>query len=121
MIDLEKTLIFFDRVFGLKPAKVVKTPNLKAAFIPVGDGEIELIQPTDSQLSIAQFISQKGEGLHHISIQVKEIGKVLEELKRKGVKLIDEKPRIGVHGVNIAFLNPESTNGILIELCEAEE
>lgn len=118
--DLEDTLIFFEQVFDLKPAKVVKASNMKAAFIPVGDGEIELIQPTDPQLAISQFINQKGEGLHHISIQVKEIGKVLDELKRKGVKLIDEKPRTGVHGVNIAFLSPESTKGILIELCEEE-
>jgi len=116
--DLEETVKFLEEILDLKPVKEVEMPKMKAAFIPVGDGEIELIEPTDPELPIAKFIVEKGEGLHHISIQVKEIEKVLEELKKKGVKLIDEKPRIGLHGVNIAFLNPESTKGILIELCE---
>jgi methylmalonyl-CoA/ethylmalonyl-CoA epimerase len=118
--DLEETLAFFERMFDLKPIKEVRTPNMKAAFIRVGDGEIELLQPTDPQAPIAKFIEQKGEGLHHLSIQVRKLDKVLRELKKKGVKLIDERPRIGVHGVHIAFLNPESTMGLLIELCEED-
>jgi methylmalonyl-CoA/ethylmalonyl-CoA epimerase len=118
--NLEETLKFFEHVLDLKPSKKVEKSNMKAAFIPVGDGEIELLEPTDPELPLAAFISKKGEGVHHISIEVEDIKEVIEELKKKGVRLLDEKPRIGVHGVNIAFLNPESTKGILIELCEEE-
>jgi methylmalonyl-CoA/ethylmalonyl-CoA epimerase len=91
---------------------------MKAAFIPVGDGEIELIEPTDTILSPAQSIEERGEGIHHIALQVKEFEHALEKLKKKGIKLLDGDPRIGVHGVKIAFLDPESTRGILIELCK---
>jgi methylmalonyl-CoA/ethylmalonyl-CoA epimerase len=119
--DLEKTLRFFTQILDLEPSvkvKIAHAPHTKAAFIPVGDVEIEFLEPTDPQSSIAEFIARKGEGLHHISIQVRNVEETLDGLRKKGIKLIDEKPRIGFHGVNIAFLNPESTNGILIELCQ---
>lgn len=116
--NLKETIEFFEHTFSLKPTKVIETPKMRGAFIPIGDSEIELIQPTDPELSIAAFIANNGERIHHVSIRVNGLEKVLQELKKKGIKLIDEKPRIGIHGVEIAFLNPESTKGILIELCE---
>ena len=118
--DLKETIRFFEEVLNLKPAKVVESPKMKFAFIPVGDDEIELIEPTDPGLSIAKFIAESGEGIHHISLQVDGIEQALEELRKKGIKLIDEEPRMGAHGVKIAFLNPKSTKGMLIELCEKE-
>lgn len=118
--DLRETVRFFEEVLGLKRAKKVEKQKMKFAFIPVEDGEIELIEPTDPRLSIAKFIAERGEGIHHIALQVDGIERVLEELKGKGVKLIDEKPRIGAHGVKIAFIDPESAKGILIELCESQ-
>jgi lactoylglutathione lyase/methylmalonyl-CoA/ethylmalonyl-CoA epimerase len=115
--DLRETIKFLE-VLGLKPAKELKMQKMKFAFIPVGDGEIELIEPTDPGISIAKFILEKGEGIHHIAMQVEEIEQVMEKLKEKGIKLIDEKPRVGAHGVKIAFIDPKSANGMLIELCE---
>lgn len=119
--DLDDTLRFFEQVLNIKPSKKVETSNLKAAFIHIGDGEIELLQPIDPRLPLAKFVAEKGEGLHHISLQVEDIEDVIQEMKKKGIRLIDEKARIGVHGVNIAFLNPEGTKGILIELSEGEK
>jgi methylmalonyl-CoA/ethylmalonyl-CoA epimerase len=117
--NLGETLRFFEQVLDLKPSKKVEAPNMKAAFIHVRDMEIELLEPIDPELPVAKFISKKGEGVHHISIEVEDIKEAIEELEKKGIR-VDEKPRIGVHGVNIVFLNPESTQGILIELCEEE-
>jgi methylmalonyl-CoA/ethylmalonyl-CoA epimerase len=119
--NLQETLKFFEQILDLKPSKKVETPMMKAAFIHIGDGEIELLEPTDPQLPLAKFIAEKGEGLHHISFQVKDIEDAIKEIKKRGIRVIDEKPKIGVHGVNIAFLNPESTKGILIEFCEEEK
>lgn len=117
--DLRETARFFE-VLGLKPAKEGEKQKMRFAFIPVGNDEIELIEPIDPALPIAKFIAEKGEGIHHIALQVDGIEQVLEELGKKGIKLIDEKPRIGVHGVKIAFIDPKSAKGILIELCEKE-
>lgn len=116
--DLRKTVKFFEEVLDLKTSKEVEKQKMRFAFIPVGSSEIELIEPTDAQVSIAKFIEERGEGIHHISLRVDGIECFLEKLREKGIKLIDEKPRIGAHGVKIAFLNPESTKGVLIELCE---
>ncbi|MGD0645678.1 MAG: methylmalonyl-CoA epimerase [Candidatus Bathyarchaeia archaeon] len=118
--SLPETIQFLEQTFSLKPIKIVETATMKGAFILIGDSEIELIEPTDPSISIAKFIAKNGEGIHHISIRVNQLENVLQELKKKGIKLIDEKPRIGIHGTKIAFLNPESTKGILIELCQAE-
>lgn len=116
--NMKETVKFF-KVLGLTPARELEQPKARFAFIPVGDGEIELIEPTESDQPIAKFIRENGEGIHHISLQVETIEKVLEDLRNKGIKLIDEKPRIGAHGVKIAFTDPKSTKGILIELCES--
>jgi methylmalonyl-CoA epimerase len=99
----------------------VELQKAKFAFIPIGDGEIELIEPTDSESSIAKFIEEKGEGIHHISLKVEGIEKILEKLREKGIKLIDDKPRIGAHEVKIAFIDPTSAKGILIELCDSDQ
>jgi methylmalonyl-CoA epimerase len=116
--DLKETTQFLEEMFALKPAKIVEQEAMKFAFIPVGDSEIELIEPTDPKHSISRFIEERGEGIHHISLEVEGIEKVLEKLKEKRVKLIDETPRIGAHGVKIAFIDPEGAKGITIELCE---
>jgi methylmalonyl-CoA epimerase len=117
--NLAETIEFFEEVLSLKPAKELEKQGMRFAFVPVGEGEIELIEPTDPELSIAKFLEEKGEGIHHIALRVDGIEKVLEKLKGKGVKLIDEKPRVGAHGVKIAFVDPENAKGILIELCES--
>jgi methylmalonyl-CoA/ethylmalonyl-CoA epimerase len=95
--------------------------DLKAAFIPIGDTAIELLQSTNPDGAIAKFIGKKGEGIQHIAYQVDDIEKALEELKAKGVGLIDERPRKGAHNSKVAFLHPKSTMGVLIELVEPEK
>lgn len=118
--DLKETIKFFKKL-GLEPANKVELQNAKFAFIPVGQGEIELIEPTNPEHSIAKFIEDKGEGIHHIGLEVKEIDQALEKLRENKIKLIDEKPRIGAHGVKIAFIDPKSARRILIELCESQK
>jgi len=96
----------------------IKEQKVKVAFIPVGESRIELIESTDPNGPIAKFIERKGEGIHHIALEVDHIEDALQKLKEKGVQLIDEKPRIGAHKMKIAFLHPRSTKGVLLELCE---
>ena len=116
--DLRETISFL-KVLGLTPAKEIELQKAKFAFIPVGDGEIELIEPTDPETPIAKFIEEKGEGIHHVSLKVEGIEKTIEKLREKGIKLIDDKPRVGAHGVKIAFVDPTSTKGIIIEFCDS--
>jgi len=88
--------------------------------LPIGDTEVELLEATDEDSPIAKFIEKRGEGIQHIAYRVDDIEKALEEVKAKGIRLIDEKPRKGAGGAKIAFLHPKSTYGVLIELCERE-
>ncbi|MEM2900597.1 MAG: methylmalonyl-CoA epimerase [Thermoplasmata archaeon] len=99
----------------------VSDQKVKVAVFHVGPNRIELLQSTAPDGTIAKFIEKKGEGIHHLAVRVKDIEKALAELKVKGIKLIDEKPRIGAGGAKIAFLHPKSTGGILIELTERKE
>ncbi len=99
-------------------AETVEEQKVTTAFFPVGESEIELLESTDPEGPVAKFVEKKGPGIHHIGFQVENIEAALAELKEKGVKLIDETPRIGAGGKKIAFLHPKATKGVLIELCE---
>ena len=90
--------------------------GMKIAFIPVGEINIELIQSTTDDGVIAKFIGKRGEGVHHIAYEVEDVSSALEELKAEGVRLVDEIPRKGAHGKEVAFVHPESSYGVLIEL-----
>lgn len=118
--DLDDAVKFYRETLNLKVEKIeeVKDKKLKIALIPVGESEIELLQPTGPEGFIAKFIAKRGEGIHHIALEVDEIEKALHELKEKEVKFIDEKPRMGVHKTKIAFLHPRSTMDVFIELIE---
>jgi len=118
VIDLDKTLRIYEKIFGLTAEKVVTTSSSKIAFIPVAEGEIELIQPLDSSSRSANFLSTRGEGIHHIAFETDDIEIEMVEMESKGVVMTDKKPRIGAHGVKIAFISPESTNGVITELIE---
>ncbi|MDP3487505.1 MAG: VOC family protein, partial [Bacillota bacterium] len=80
-----------------------------------------LLEATDPDSPVAKFIEAKGEGVHHIAFRVDNLEEALAELKAKGVRLIDEKPRVGAHGAKIAFIHPKASNGVLVELCERSE
>lgn len=121
--SIKKTSELLSNILGLKVAgeENVEEQKVKVAFLPLGDSELELLESTSPESPIARFIAKKGEGIQHIAFRVDNIEKVLEKLKKEGVRLIDEKPRYGAGGAKIAFLHPKSTNGILIELCERNE
>lgn len=118
--NLEDALKFYEEVLGmsLQGTEIVEEQKVKVAFLPIGDTEIELLESTDKEGPIAKFIEKKGEGIQHIAYRVEDIEKELEEMKKKGIRLIDEKPRYGAGGAKIAFLHPQSTNGVLVELCQ---
>ncbi|MBU5257270.1 methylmalonyl-CoA epimerase [Tissierella praeacuta] len=120
--NLNETLRFYEDILGMKSVneEVVEEQKVKVAFLPIGDTEVELLESTEEDGPIAKFIEKKGEGIQHIAYRVDDIEKAIEEMKEKGIKMIDEKPRYGAGGAKIAFLHPKSTFGVLIELCQRD-
>ena len=120
--NLEESLKLYTDVLGLKlhGTETVAEQKVKVAFLPLGDTEIELLESTEPDGPIAKFIEAKGQGIQHIALKVDDIEKALVDLKEKGMRLIDEKPRYGAGGAKIAFLHPKSTNGVLLELCQRD-
>lgn len=118
--DIEDSLHIFKDILGMEYSgeEVVNEQDVKVAFFPVGESEIELLESTSPEGTIAKYIEKKGEGIHHIAFEVEDLDAILEDLQKKGVRLIDREPRYGAGGARIAFLHPKSTNGILVELCE---
>lgn len=116
--DLEKTLQFWQETLGLDLKDLREVPQEKAriAFLPVGSSDIELVMPTDLDTGLGRFLSKRGPGIHHICLEVEDLEAMLEQLKSKEVRLINEEPVIGSGGVKYAFIHPESTYGILLEL-----
>lgn len=118
--NLEESISYYEDVLGLKCYAIeeVKDQKVKTAFFMVGETKIELLESTDPEGPIGKFLEKKGEGVHHLAFAVDGIENALEELKTKGVQLVDQAPRKGAEGLDIAFLHPKSTKGVLTELCE---
>lgn len=118
--NLEESLKFYEGVLGLKAAgfEVVEEQKVKVAFLPTGDSEVELLEATEDDSPIAKFIEKNGEGVQHIAYRVDDVERAIAEMKEKGIRMIDEKPRYGAGGAKIAFCHPKSTGGVLIELCQ---
>ena len=118
--DLEKSLQFWRDSFGLELDNIKQVPeqNAQIAFLPIGDAEIELVQPVGDESGLARFLKNRGPGMHHLCVQVSSIETMLSKLKSKGVRLINENPLIGQDGKRYAFIHPESTGGVLLELYE---
>jgi methylmalonyl-CoA/ethylmalonyl-CoA epimerase len=116
---IEDVLPIYEQFLGLKLEKMETSEQqkIKAALLTVGETKIELIEPLDKESPVSRFLEKRGQGIHHIAFKVDNIEKTLEQLKDKGVVLIDEKPRRGIEGGKIAFLHPKSTGNVLIELC----
>ena len=117
--SLDESIIFYENILGLKCYRIeeVKDQKVKTAFFQVGQTKIELLESTDPEGPIGKFVQKKGEGMHHIAFAVNNVDSSLEELKKKNIKLIDETTRKGAEDLDIAFLHPKSTSGVLIELC----
>lgn len=118
MRDLEAAGRSFEAL-GLVVSRVMEVPNrpLRVAFLPVGNSEVELLEPTEAGSDIARFLREQGEGVHHLCFEVDDIDAALEEARAAGLRLIDQTPRKGASG-RIAFLHPESAHGVRIELVE---
>ncbi len=118
--NLDAVLAFYTEklMLACDGEEIVPEQKVRVAFLPIGTTTIELLESTAPDGPVAKFIDQKGEGIHHVAIRVANIEEALASLKAKGVRLIDEKPRIGAHGAKIAFIHPKESNGVLIELCE---
>ena len=118
--DLDEQVKFYANILGLRCSGIeqVSDQQVKVAIFPVGEVQIELLQPTDEDSPIAKFLKKKGEGIHHIAYLVEDLEGNLKRIEEQMIPLIDSKPRIGVGGHKIAFLHPKSTFGVLTELCE---
>jgi lactoylglutathione lyase/methylmalonyl-CoA/ethylmalonyl-CoA epimerase len=118
--SIDEAVKLYTEVLGLtvRGIEVIVDQKARTAIIPVGETKIELIESTDSEGTIAKFIESRGEGLHHIALEVTSINEALQDLTKKGIPLIDQKPRKGVENTDIAFLHPKGTGRVLLELVE---
>jgi methylmalonyl-CoA epimerase len=118
--DIKEALKVYQQALGLTLAKIQERPDqaVTIAFLPTGESEIELVQPVASDSGVAKFLQKRGEGIHHICLEVDDIEETLADLREKGLQLIDEMPRTGPGGERFAFIHPKSTHGVLIELYE---
>jgi methylmalonyl-CoA epimerase len=120
--NIEQALLFYYDTLGLTPSEVkeVPTEQVRIAFLPMGGpggSEIELIEPTNADSSLAKFLEKRGEGLHHICLEVENIDTTLAEMQAQGAPVLDKQPRIAAEGRAI-FLHPKGTNGVLLELLQ---
>lgn len=120
--NLDEALKFYEDVLNIKceGTEIVDDQNVKVAFLPVGDTEIELLESTTEDGPIAKFIAKNSGrgGIQHIAVRVDNIEKAIEDVKSKGYKMIDEVPRYGAGNTRIAFCHPKGTDGVLLELSE---
>jgi methylmalonyl-CoA/ethylmalonyl-CoA epimerase len=118
--DMEAALKVYRDALGLPLARVEDVPaeGVKVAFLPMpeGDGEVELVQPTDEESGIARFLAKRGQGIHHICFRVDDIQAAMDHVTANGLQVIEDEPRVGSQGQKYVFIHPKSAHGVLIEL-----
>jgi methylmalonyl-CoA/ethylmalonyl-CoA epimerase len=116
--DMEKSLLFWRDALGMELRELRDVPAEKSqvAFLPLSGSEVELVRPTDEDSGIAKYLAKRGPGMHHLCLEVDDIEGMLSQLKAKGIRLINEEPRKAPDGKRYAFVHPESTSGVLVEL-----
>jgi methylmalonyl-CoA epimerase len=121
--DIAEAMKFWGDALGLKNIHTEEVAEQKVltAMLPIGDTRIELLEPTSDDSPISKFLEKRGGGIHHVAVEVENIEESLAKLKSQGVRLIDEKPKIGAGGCLVAFIHPSSTNGVLLELVENKQ
>ena len=122
--SLDEAIPYYENILGMKCYSIeeVADQKVKTAFFKVGQTKLELLEPTADESPIANFIEKRGEGIHHLAFAVEDgVANALAEMEGKGVRLIDKAPRKGAEGLNIAFIHPKSTHGVLTEFCEKPE
>ena len=117
--SLENAISYYETLLGSKCYAIeeVKDQRVKTAFFKVGETKIELLESTDPEGPIGKFLEKKGQGIHHIAFAVEDVNESLKEVESSGIQLIDKQSRKGAEGLNIGFIHPKSTFGVLTELC----
>lgn len=117
---IDEALKFWSDALGLENVhtEVVEDQKVRVAMLPIGESRVELLEPTSEDSPISKFLEKRGGGIHHIAVEVEDIEAALAQLKAKGMRLIDESPRIGAEGCLVAFVHPSSANGVLLELVQ---
>ncbi|GAB4478493.1 MAG: methylmalonyl-CoA epimerase [Anaerolineales bacterium] len=120
--DMEAALSFWRDALGIPLAEVRDVPaeSAKVAFLPVAEAEIELVLPTSEDSGLAKYLAKHGPGMHHLCLEVDDLAGMLQMLKAKGIRLINEEPRLAADGKKYAFIHPESTHGVLVELYQID-
>jgi methylmalonyl-CoA epimerase len=120
---IEDALKFWEDALGLENVhtEIVEDQKVRVAMLPIGESRVELLEPTSDDSPISKFLEKRGGGIHHIAVEVDDIAASLSQLKAKGMRLIDESPRIGAEGCLVAFVHPASANGVLLELVQTQE
>ncbi|MEO8073608.1 MAG: methylmalonyl-CoA epimerase [Acidobacteriota bacterium] len=119
---IDEALKFWGNALGLESVhtEIVEDQKVRVAMLPIGESRIELLEATSDDSPIAKFLEKRGGGIHHLAVEVEDIESALAKLKAEGMRLIDEKPRIGAEGCLVAFVHPASANGVLLELVQSE-
>ncbi len=118
--NMDEALNFWQDALGLKLDRIEEIPSeqAKVAFLPLGDSEIELVQPTEEDTGLARFLEKRGPGIHHLCLEVDDVQALMNELLLKGIEMINDSPKIRKDGKKYAFIHPKSTGGVLLELYE---
>ncbi|WP_281202290.1 methylmalonyl-CoA epimerase [Cytobacillus kochii] len=118
--SLAQSLPFYTETLQLPLLGIeeVKSEGIKVAFIQIGETKLELLEPQTDESAVAKFIAKRGEGLHHVALGVHSIQERIEEMKTKGIQMIQDQPKMGAGGASVAFMHPKSTGSVLYELCE---
>ncbi|RPF55694.1 methylmalonyl-CoA epimerase [Aquisalibacillus elongatus] len=121
--DLDAMIPFYRDQLGLsfQGTEEVESEGVRVGFFKIGESAIELLEPLNETSPIAKYIEKKGEGIHHVALDVDNIQKRLDHLKENGIPLIHEEPKMGAHESQVAFLHPKAANGVLFELCEQKQ
>jgi methylmalonyl-CoA/ethylmalonyl-CoA epimerase len=117
---IDEALKFWSDALGLENVhtEIVEDQKVRVAMLPIGESRVELLEPTSDDSPISKFLEKRGGGIHHIAVEVDDIEASLAQMKAKGMRLIDESPRIGAEGCLVAFVHPAATNGVLLELVQ---
>jgi methylmalonyl-CoA/ethylmalonyl-CoA epimerase len=118
--QLDEGLALWRDTLGLKvdATEEIAEQGVRVAMLAIGDTHVELLEPTSPESPVGKFLSKRGPGIHHVAVAVEDIHASLEDLKRRGARLIDETPRVGARGCLVAFIHPAATNGVLLELVQ---
>ena len=120
---IDEALGFWSDALGLENVhtEVVEDQKVRVAMLPLGESRIELLEPTSDDSPISKFLDKRGGGIHHIAVEVNDIEASLAKLKERGMRLIDEQPRVGAEGCLVAFVHPSAANGVLLELVQTPD